>query len=94
MCEENKMAELPSEIIRQKRQAQRRGLQGKTVVMGVWTLSYTYTTQQQPTVEVTEDIIAPSESAAEAIIKSWAYECNFTNLKFKTAKLKEKIELI
>ena len=41
-----------------------------------------------------EDIIAPSERAAEAIIKTWAYECNFTNLKFKTAKLKEKIELI
>ena len=90
MCEEMTMAELPSEIIR-KRQAQRRGLQGKTVTMGVWTLTYTYATQQQPIVEATEDIIAPSERAAEAIIKSWAYECNFTNLTIKTAKLKEKI---
>ena len=87
------MAELPSELLARQR-AQRSQLKGRTVTMGIWTLTYTYTTQQQPAVEVTEDIIAPSERAAESIIKSWAMECNFTNLEIKTAKLKEKVELI
>ena len=73
---------------------QRSPVAKKPIPMGVFELCYSYsTTLEKLPVEVTEDIIAPSERAAHTIIKQWAFECNFTNLEIKTSTLKEKIEI-